>query len=126
MSSRGINSYRDLNVWQLGMQLTKDIYVLTRDFPKHELYGLTSQIRRAAVSVPANLAEGHARDSTKDFMRFVSITRGSMAEVETHLLLAESLGYCNNTQVRPLLESCAQCGRMLSGLKRSLRQKLER
>ncbi len=120
----GVSSFRDLKVWQLGMLLAKEIYVLTREFPNHELYGLTSQIRRAAVSVPANIAEGHARDSTKDFMRFISIARGSIAEVETHLLLAESLSYCNNDHVQPLLEKCREESKMLSGLKNSLRRRL--
>jgi len=120
----GVSNYRDLKVWQLGMQLAKEVYLLTREFPKHELYGLTSQMRRAAVSVPANIAEGHARDSTKDFMRFVSIARGSVAEVETHLLLAESLGYCTRDHVGVLLSKCEEESKMLSGLKNSLRRKL--
>ena len=75
-----INSYRELKVWQLGMQLVKDIYLLTRQFPNQELYGLTSQVRRASVSIPANIAEGHARESTKEFLRYISIAQGSLAE----------------------------------------------
>ena len=88
-----MNSYRELKVWQLGMQLAKDVYLLTQQFPKHEVYGLSSQVQRAAVSIPANLAEGHAKDSTKEFLRHISIAQGSLAEMETHLLLAESLNY---------------------------------
>ena len=70
-----INSYRELKVWQLGMQLAKEIYLLTRQFPNHELYGLTSQVRRASVSIPANIAEGHAREYTKEYLRYISIRK---------------------------------------------------
>ncbi len=119
-----MKSYRELKVWQLGMELAKEVYVLTREFPKHETYGLTSQVRRAAVSVPANIAEGHAKGWTKDFLRHLSITCGSLAEVETHLILADSLGYCKDQQTTRLLDKCAEERRMLSGLQRSLRNKL--
>ncbi len=121
-----MNNYRELKVWQFGMALTKEVYVLAREFPKYEMYGLSSQTQRAAVSVPANIAEGHARDSTKEFLRHLSIARGSLAELETHLLLAESLDYCDHNRIRPLLEKCTEIGRMLSGLKRSLQAKLAR
>jgi four helix bundle protein len=72
-----LDSYRQLKVWQLGMQLAKEVYLLTQGFPKHEVYGLSSQLQRSAVSIPANLAEGHAKNSTKDFLRHISITQGS-------------------------------------------------
>jgi four helix bundle protein len=119
-----MESYRDLRVWQLGMELTKEVYVLTRSLPDCELYGLSSQLRRAAASIPANVAEGRARDSTKEFLRHLSIAQGSLAEVETFLILAESLGYCKQNQIAQLLERCSEEGRMLSGLQRSLRAKL--
>ncbi len=119
-----LNSYRELKVWQLGMQLAKDAYLLTQRFPKHEVYGLGSQLQRAAVSVPANLAEGHAKDSTKDFLRHISIAQGSLAETETHLLLAESLNYLQSNCVAPILEKCAEERRMLSGLRRKLKAQL--
>ena len=120
-----VNSYRELKVWQLGMQLAKDVYLLTQRFPKHEAYGLSSQLQRAVTSIPANLAEGHARDSTKDFLRHISIAQGSLAETETHLLLAESLDYLQSNGVAVILEKCAEERRMLSGLRRKLKAKLQ-
>jgi four helix bundle protein len=119
-------SYRDLKVWQRGMALARDVYLLTQGFPKEEQYGLTSQMRRSAVSIPANIAEGHARESTKDFLRFVLIARGSLAELETYFLLSESLGYCQRPQISAVLETCAEEGRMLRGLQNSLRVRLSR
>lgn len=121
-----MRSYRELKVWQLGMKLTKSVYLLTRRFPKEELYGLTSQARRAAVSIPSNIAEGHARDSTKDFLRHLSIVQGSLAELETQLILAESLEYCTETELAPLMDICDEERMMLSGLQRKLRSKLPR
>ena len=91
-----IQSYRDLTVWQLGMQITEDVYALTKSFPAEERFGLTSQLRRAAASVPANIAEGHARSSTKDFLRHLSIAIGSLAEVTTFLELAERLKFASD------------------------------
>jgi len=119
-----LTSYRNLRVWQLGMELTKGIYVLSRSFPKEETHGLSSQIRRAAVSIPSNIAEGHARDSTRDYLRFLAIARGSLAEVETQLMLAESLGYCRQDQIHDILAKCAEEGKMLGSLQRRLKQKL--
>ena len=120
-----MDSYRDLKVWKLGMELTKEAYVLTRSFPDCELYGLSSQLRRAAASIPANIAEGRARDSTKDFLRHLSIAQGSLAEVETFLILAEWLGYCGHDRTESLLNMCSEEGKMLNGLQRSLRRKLD-
>jgi four helix bundle protein len=119
-----LDSYRQLKVWQLGMQLAKEVYLLTQGFPKVEVYGLSSQLQRSAVSIPANLAEGHAKDSTKDFLRHISIAQGSLAETETHLLLAESLDYAKPSQIAPLLDKCSEERKMLSGLRRSLQAKL--
>ena len=102
-----LDSYRQLKVWQLGMQLAREVYLLTQGFPKYEVYGLSSQLQRAAVSIPANLAEGHAKNSTKDYLRHISIAQGSLAETETHLLLAESLSYAKTDQIAPLLDKCA-------------------
>ena len=120
-----MQTYRDLNVWQLGMEMTKEIYVLTRGFPEWERYGLSSQLRRAAASIPANVAEGRARDSTKDFLRHLSIAQGSLAEVETYLILSESLASCTHQRIADLLAKCSQEGRMLHGLQRRLRAKLD-
>ena len=88
-----IRSYRDLEVWQKGMDLAAECYRITEGFPGHERYGLASQLQRAAASVPANIAEGQARQHTKEFLQFLSVASGSLAEVETYLLLAVRLNY---------------------------------
>jgi four helix bundle protein len=117
-------NYRELRVWQAGMELAKDVYVLTRAFPSHEMYELTSQLRRAVASVPANIAEGHTRDSTKEFLRHLAIARGSLAEVETFLLLSRDLGYCECEAVTTLLKRCEEESKMLNALQQSLRKRL--
>jgi four helix bundle protein len=121
-----IQSHRDLNVWQLGMQIAEGVYHLTGDFPKEERYGLTSQIRRAAVSVPANIAEGNARSSTKEYIHLLSISIGSLAEVETFLELALRLNLGQRAEIRKLEDLIGEERRMLRGLQRSLRKKLTR
>jgi four helix bundle protein len=90
-----VKSFRDLDAWRLGLELAEKIYECTGSFPKSELFGLTSQMRRAAVSVPSNIAEGRTRSSTKEFLQFISIARGSLAELVTQLELAKRLGYAN-------------------------------
>ncbi len=119
-------NFRDLKVWQLGMQLAEDVYQLSEQFPKHEVYGLGSQMQRAAVSVPANIAEGHAIGSTGDFARFLGIAQGSLAELETHLLLAERMKYGNPIEIRSILGRCGEEARMLRSLRRSIRERLKR
>lgn len=124
MSEKRIQSHRDLKVWQLGMQIAEDTYALTRSFPADERFGLTSQLRRAAVSVPANIAEGNARETTKDYLRFLSIAVASLAEVETYLDLAQRLNFGEvgaGTRIQELVD---EERRMLRGLQRSLRSKL--
>ena len=91
-------AHHDLLAWQQGIALVKVVYQLTSTFPKSELYALTSQMRRAAVSVPANIAEGVARNTTGDFLRFLHIARGSLSELETYVVLARELGYASDTQ----------------------------
>ena len=86
-----IQSFKDLDVWQLSMKLAEACYVATREFPKDELYGMTSQIRRSAASIPANIAEGYGRDQTGGFIQFLRVAQGSARELETHLLLAERI-----------------------------------
>ena len=120
----GVSSYQQLKVWQLGIQLTKSAYELTQKFPKDELYGLTSQMRCAAVSIPANIAEGHARDSTKEFLHHISIALGSLAELETMFILAQELGYSDAVAIATLLQYSDEEGRMLHGLQRTLKSKL--
>ena len=119
-----LKSYRELTVWQEAMSLVELIYTQTTSFPSEERYGLTQQIRRAAVSVPSNIAEGHARDSTKDYLRHLSIARGSLAEVETQLLLATRLRYLPTEQFEKIEQTLDGISRMLRGLQKSLRTKL--
>ena len=111
-----IRSYQDLVVWQKSIDLAVRTYELTRSFPSEEKYGLTSQMRRAAASVPANIAEGHARRSTGEFLQMLGIARGSLAEVETFLILSERLGLTQSGSGDTLLEDCAEINRMLNGL----------
>jgi four helix bundle protein len=102
------------------MTLVRKIYVVTRDFPKDEQYGLTSQLRRAAVSVPSNIAEGAARTSKREFAQFLSVARGSLAEVETQILIAKDLGYL--TEEEGILASISDLLRSISALMKSLEQ----
>ena len=113
-------SYRDLIVWQRGMELTAAVYHLTRDFPKEELYGLTSQIRRAAVSIPSNIAEGQGRGSAGEFRQFLAIARGSNCEVETQLELARMLGFGKTESIREAEALAEEIRKMLFGLLDSL------
>jgi four helix bundle protein len=115
-----IKSYRDLEVWQKARKLVVRVYRLTSTFPKEELYGLTSQLRRAAVSVPSNIAEGKSRRATKDYMRFLDIAYGSAAELETQLYIACDLNYTTGKKIKLLLADYAEVGRMLNGLLSSL------
>src|SRR5713101_9488402 len=113
-------SYRDLVVWQKSMQLVTDIYKTTRAFPREEIYGLTSQIRRAAVSIPSNIAEGQGRRTTLDFLRHLSIAYGSLREVETQILIARRLRYVAQTRVDEVMDLAGEVGRLLNGLMNSL------
>ena len=110
--------YRDLLVWQKAIALVTEIYRLTQGFPREELYGLTSQIRRAAVSIPSNIAEGQGRLTRGEFRQFLGQARGSYAELETQLIIAENLGYLS--QAGNLTENLAEVGRLLNGLLTSL------
>ena len=116
-----MQSYRDLVVWQKSMDLATHIYALTSDFPKVEEYRLTSQMTRAAVSVPANIAEGNARATRKDYARFVSMARGSAAELSTFLMLAIRIDLGNQEKIKQALELCEEVGRMLTALHIRLR-----
>ena len=118
-----INSYRDLRVWQGAMALAEACYLLTRGFPKDEMFGMTSQIRRAAASVPANIAEGHGRELTPSFIQFLRVAQGSLKEVETHLLLSQRIGLATAEEIRSPMEQCEAVGKMLRALIRSLQQK---
>ena len=109
-------SYKDLVAWQKSMDLVTSIYRVTSAFPKDEQFGLTSQVRRAAVSIPSNIAEGQGRLSEKEFRFFLGQARGSLMQVETQLQIAENLGYFREDNIDKLLESCAEVGRILNGL----------
>jgi len=112
-----IKTHKDLDVWKESMKLAKNIYSLTSTFPREEIYGLTSQMRRASVSIPSSIAEGAARGSNKDFTRFLYISMGSLSELETQLLLAMDIGFINNNE---LDESIQKIKKMLIGLIKSL------
>jgi four helix bundle protein len=115
-----INSYRDLVVWQKGIDLCEFIYRVSAGFPREEIYGLTSQIRRAAVSVPSNIAEGAGRITSGEFIHSVGYARGSLLEVETQLIVAQRLGYLDNNKTNELLQVTNEIGRIANGLIRSL------
>jgi len=115
--------FKDLFVWQKSMELVKRVYVLTRSFPKEEIYGLTSQLRRAAVSVPSNISEGQARRSTAEFLRFISYSRGSLAELETQILLSIELKFIKEENSKELIELITICQKMLNALTKALDKK---
>jgi len=115
-----IKSYRELHVWQKSMELVIECYRLVEKFPKYEIYGLGSQLRRVVVSVVANIAEGHERSHSKEFIQHLSIAYGSLAGVETHLEIAQRLQYIEKEEQEILAEKSATIGRMLNALKRSL------
>ncbi|CAN5577273.1 four helix bundle protein [soil metagenome] len=106
------SAYRKLRIWQSGFQLTIHVYRITREFPRDELYGLTSQMRRAAVSIPSNIAEGSSRRSTADFLRFLTISAGSINELDTQVEIASALGYLQNAE--DLRRECNHLARMLA------------
>ena len=114
-------SYRDLKAWQKGMDLVFRIYEVTRRFPKDELYGLTSQLRRAAVSIPSNIAEGKGRSTDREFALYLSHARGSAHEVETQILIARHLGYLTKSEAEELSALSGELARILSGLIRSFK-----
>jgi four helix bundle protein len=116
--------FRELRAWQLGMELAQSIYLLTNSFPKSEAYGLTSQIRRAAVSIPSNLAEGYGRSSTKEFLQFTSIAYGSICELETQILLAQRLKYTKENDLEKLLLLLNETSKTIRGLQTSLKAKI--
>lgn len=120
-----INDYRDLEVWQLSRKLVKEIYRLTRQFPDEERYSLTSQMRRAAVSIPSNTAEGWGRHYTAEFIQFLRKANGSRTELETQLILTQDLELATPQQVEPLLLQTNLIGRKLLNLERSLKKRLE-
>ncbi len=119
-----IRSYRDLKVWGRAMDLVVASYKLSELLPKSEAYGLVTQIRRAAVSIPANIAEGHGREHLGDYLHHLSVANGSLMELETHFLIANRLAYLRMGEIEALLELSAEVSRMLAGLTKKLREHL--
>jgi four helix bundle protein len=115
-----VKHHQELIAWQKAMDLVEDVYKVSRDFPREEIYALTSQIRRVAVSIPSNIAEGQGRRTTADFLRHLSIAYGSLGEVETQILIAQRLKYLVQGKVEQVLSRAAEVGRILNGLMASL------
>jgi len=121
MGSRSLGSnYRDLRVWNTAISLALDVYRITEKFPQMERFGLTSQLRRAAVSVASNIAEGHSRTTRGEYKQFLSVARGSVVEIEVQLTLAEQLGYVQSPGLASALDQCDAISRMITNLKRAL------
>ncbi len=119
-----LKSYRELRVWNQSIELVKTIYTSTISFPKEEVYGLTSQVRRAAVSVPANIAEGHARKGTKEFIQFLSVARASLAEVETLTIVSKELTFLNSQDSDAILKECESISKQINALITSLKKRI--
>ncbi|MDR1603422.1 MAG: four helix bundle protein [Gracilibacteraceae bacterium] len=111
-----VQNYQELIVWQKSMALAKEVYQIVKKLPKEELYSLSVQMRRAAVSIPSNIAEGQARNSTKEFIQFLSVARGSKAEIQTQMLLCVEIGYLANTDILEAMGLAEEVGKMLSAL----------
>src|SRR4051812_9801422 len=116
-------SFRDLTVWQRAIALTMEIYKLTSTFPDSERFGLTNQLRRAAVSVPSNIAEGYGRSTKGEYVQFLGHARGSISEVETQLVIARGLEFGSKELLQAAEESCGQVGKMLRTMMKSLQAK---
>ncbi len=115
-----IENYKDLKIWQKGMEIAEKCYYLTQSFPKEELYGMTQQIRRASASIPANIAEGYGRRSKAEYVRFLNIAQGSINELETHLILSSRVGLCSQEKIEPILNLSQETARMTIALIRKL------
>ena len=118
-----LKNYRDLKVWQKSYQVCLKIYTITKDFPKEETYGLTSQLRRAAVSIPSNIAEGYGRKTTPDYIRYLYIAYGSNCELETQILLSGDLEYIKSEKLKEIQEAMGEVERMLKALIKSLEKR---
>jgi four helix bundle protein len=111
-----MKTHKDLNAWKDSVNLVTEIYEKTKSFPKDELFGLTSQIRRSAISIPSNISEGAARESNKEFLRFLFIAQGSISEMDTQLLISKNLNYISNEDYTQLLEKLTSIRKMIAGL----------
>lgn len=119
-----LRTFRDLVAWQKALALCRNVYELTRGFPREERFGLTAQLRRCAVSVPSNIAEGYGRGMTRDYVRFLRTAKGSLCELETQVMIARELRFTQESVVTPLLGSVAEVARILSALIASLERKI--
>jgi four helix bundle protein len=119
-----VKDYRELIAWQKAMDLVETIYRVTGTFPREEIYGLTSQIRRAAISIPSNIAEGNGRNTTRDYVHFLGVAYGSVKEVETQTLIAERLRYINSARSTELVTMTGEIARLISGVMNSLNRKI--
>lgn len=118
-----LESFRDLRVWQGGMELVEEIYRFTTQFPADEKFGLVSQMRRAAVSIPSNIAEGYVRESTQEYLRHLSIAQASLAELQTQLEIAERLGFLPNEEVTRVLQASTSLAKQLYALRNAILRK---
>ncbi|PSB04931.1 four helix bundle protein [Merismopedia glauca] len=123
MTDSKIQSYRDLRVWQEAVNLAEICYRLTRNFPKDELYGMVAQIRRASVSISANIAEGYGRRTRGEYIQFLYMGQGSLKELETHLIICQRVQLASPENITPILTQCESVGKLLSALIRSLESK---
>jgi four helix bundle protein len=121
---KAVSSFRDLRVWQAAMDLVTAVYQLTQTFPREETYGLTGQMRRAAVSVPSNIAEGHAREHLREYLHHLSIAQGSLAELETQIEIAHCLGYTAAAGIAPMLVHVTSIAKQLKALRVALERRL--
>ncbi|MBI2760435.1 MAG: four helix bundle protein [Chloroflexi bacterium] len=115
-----VNGFRDLRVWQVGMDLVEEVYRVTRGFPRHEVYGLAGQMQRAAVSIPSNIAEGQTRSHIREYLHHLSIAQGSLAELQTQLEIAARLTYASQPQIQPILNQATSLAKQLHALRQSL------
>ena len=123
MVKAAVESYRDLRVWQAAMSLAQECFRLTKLMPREEMFGMSSQIRRASASIAANIAEGYGREQTRPFIQFLRVAQGSLKELETHLLLAEGVALLSAENVGSALSRCEELGKMLRSMIRSLQRR---
>lgn len=119
------SDFQELDVWQKAMDVAVDVYAYVKTLPKEERYGLGDQMRRCAVSIPSNIAEGHDRNSTKDYLRFVSISRGSLAELKTQLIICNRVGYLSEGSLSCIIARLVEIDKMLTGLMKTLNRNLK-
>ncbi len=119
-----VQSYRDLRVWQISMDLVETVYKLTAQFPKHELYGLVSQLQRCAVSIPSNIAEGHTKSHKKEYLQALSTSQGSLSELETQLEIAKGISYISTQTLEQLLQTTTSLGKQLYALSNAIEKKV--